>query len=168
MIVSVPTYFLHALTQLQIKELPGDAANNPTIVAYWKEAGIELKVTSDETPWCAAFVGAMLMRGEVQSSNKANAKSYLQWGKEVIGLGLLGAIVVLNRARPAPEWQGHVGFCCGFDGSTIRLLGGNQGNKVSIASFPRARVAGIRYPAGWDVQQANFMLPVSAVDPTDR
>ena len=49
-------------------------------------------------------------------------------------------LVILERGA-----GGHVGFYAGYaPNGDIQLLGGNQGNTVSIASFPTARVLGIR------------------------
>jgi uncharacterized protein (TIGR02594 family) len=166
MIVSVPTYFLHALTQLHVHETAGPAATKQ-IVDYWKEGQLDTWTPpeGDETPWCAAFVCAMLERGGMQSTRKANAKSFIKWGQEVAGFGLLGAVVVMNRAS-GPPWQGHVGFCCGFVGENVHVLGGNQGNQVSIASFPKSRIVAVRYPLGIKPAEAAFFLPPTTVEPS--
>lgn len=168
MSITVPEYFLHALTQLGTLEVPG-AESNPRILAYWQEAGISLaKGEGDEVPWCAAFVGAMLARGGIQNSGKGLAKSYQLWGSPGSGTGLIGAVVVLNRPDPAPKWQGHVGFCCGLTADKVHVLGGNQHDRVSIAAFPRTRVAAIRWPGGILMPASTLLLPVSEVDPADR
>lgn len=170
MIVHTPSYLLFALAELHVQEIPGPG-NNPRIATYWKDAGLvepDARIPGDEIPWCAAFVGAMLMRGGVQASGSALAKSYQIWGDNASGVGLLGAIVVLNRKEPAPKWQGHVGFCVGFTPDKVHVLGGNQGDRVSIAAFPRERIANVRYPGGWNVPQTNILLPVTQVDPSDR
>jgi hypothetical protein len=41
---------------------------------------------------------------------------------------------------------GHVGFFAGYDAvrEIVQLLGGNQEDAVSIASFPAERILGIR------------------------
>jgi hypothetical protein len=44
---------------------------------------------------------------------------------------------------------GHIGIVMGQDAKgRLMVLGGNQGNKVSIAPFDRARVLGFRWPTG--------------------
>jgi hypothetical protein len=45
--------------------------------------------------------------------------------------------------------MGHVGFVVGEDMArhALLLLGGNQGNAVSVAAFDRNRVVGYRWPA---------------------
>lgn len=164
--ISVPEHFLHALTQLHVAEKTAKNAQNDVIVAYWKEAAIMGPVNDDETPWCAAFVGAMLKRGGIDPSHRGTAKSYARWGDEATGVGLIGAVVVLNRAPPAPDWQGHVGFCCGMTKDNVHVLGGNQGNRVSIAAFPRMRINTIRMPKGVKLVGSGLLLPVSQSSPT--
>lgn len=54
--------------------------HNPEIVAMWKaikRGGIR----DDETPWCAAFVGACLERVGIQSTRFEGARSYASWGR---------------------------------------------------------------------------------------
>lgn len=166
MLTTVPNYFLHALTQLRIHETSGPKATEQ-IVAYWKEGKLDTWKPSegDETPWCAAFVCAMLERGGVQSTRKANAKSYRTWGHPVVGAGLFGAVVVMDRAKGQP-WQGHVGFCCGFTAQDVHVLGGNQGNSVSIAAFPQKRIVAVNFPLGLEPGRPGFVLPPTAVEPT--
>jgi hypothetical protein len=41
-------------------------------------------------------------------------------------------------------WQGHVAFFTDIDGESVVLLGGNQNNRVSLASFPKHRIISIR------------------------
>ena len=63
-------------------------------------------------------------------------------------------VVILQRGsgpQPGPtvlDGPGHVGFFSSLtsspNGSTIELLAGNQGDMVSVASFPTNRVLGIR------------------------
>jgi hypothetical protein len=40
--------------------------------------------------------------------------------------------------------EGHVGFYVGTEGGNLRKLGGNQGDNVSIVSYPADRVIGRR------------------------
>lgn len=160
----VPSWVLHALAEIGQAEVHG-SGTNLRIASYWKGADIDVHVTDDETPWCAAFVGAMLSSGMVFGTRKANAKSYLDWGDSLpLVSPPLGAVVVLNR--PPNAWQGHVGFCAGVDGMRIHLLGGNQGDRVSIASFDRARIAGIRWPKEVPLIGTQMLFPVTASNPS--
>ena len=99
----------------------------------------------DETPWCAAFVGAVLEECGIKSTRSAAARSYLKWG-DAIARPVPGAVVVFWRGNP-DGWSGHVGFVCGVTASgDILVLGGNQGDMVSIRTFTKHRVLGYRWP----------------------
>ncbi|BAQ44413.1 TIGR02594 family protein [Methylobacterium aquaticum] len=118
-------------------------ANNPTVVRYFADAGFS-GVKDDATAWCAAFVGAMLQRAGHKPSGSLAARSYEGWG---VGLKepTLGCIATKKRA--GSSWQGHVGIVVGANASTIYLLGGNQGDAVSIAGFKRGEFTSFRWPA---------------------
>lgn len=137
-----PKWLSLARSEIGVVEAPG-SADNQKIVGYAKDAGIGSVVNHDSVPWCAAFVGAILTRAGIIPSGKANARSYDEWGKKLLG-PVLGCVVVLTR--PPNPWQGHVAFCVGSSDSLVQLLGGNQGDKVSLASFPRNRVSSYRWP----------------------
>lgn len=114
--------------------------HNPEILQMWKDikrGGIK----DDETPWCAAFVGAMLERSGIRSSRFESAKSYLDWGRP-LPIAFYGCIVVFSR-----EGGGHVGFVVGEDpAGRLLVLGGNQGDGVNIKAFGLDRVTGYRWP----------------------
>lgn len=137
----MPAWLVEAGKHIGTREIKG-ASHASKIIAWWKairRGGIK----DDETPWCAAFVGAQLESVGITSSRFESARSYLNWGVR-LDAPALGCIVVLGR-----EGGGHVGFCVGQDGAeNLLLLGGNQGDAVSIAAFARSRVLGFRWPAG--------------------
>lgn len=98
-------------------------------------------IKDDETPWCAAFVGACLEQVGIQSTRFESAKSYLGWG-EKLDRPVLGCVVVFTR-----DGGGHVGFVVGKSPSgNLLVLGGNQGDEVNIREFPLTRVTGYRWP----------------------
>lgn len=124
-----------------LREVKGEQ-HNPEILQMWKDikrGGIK----NDETPWCAAFVGAMLERAGIPSSRFESAKSYLTWGARLTS-PQLGCVVVFTR-----DGGGHVGFVVGRDtNGRLLVLGGNQGDEVNVRAFPLDRVAGYRWPEG--------------------
>ena len=131
---------------LGVAEDESDSQHNPTILEYSLVLGIDWMTTDDdEHPWCAAFVGAALEMVGFKSTRKMNAKSYLDWGQDVpLNQAQIGDIAVFHRgSSPA---AGHVGFIVGFEDGVIHLLGGNQGNQVSIAKYLIADLAGVRRP----------------------
>lgn len=150
-----PTWLVEAKKYIGEKEYPG-MPSNPWIVSLWKKikrSGIK----DDSTPWCAAFVGGCLEAVGVVSSRYESAKSYLAWGVP-LSKPTLGCVVVFER-----QGGGHVGFVVGEDPKgRLMVLGGNQGNVVSIAPFDRSRVAGYRWPATVWIQLSPLPLILSA------
>jgi uncharacterized protein (TIGR02594 family) len=147
--VSGPRWLEIAREELEagVAEIAGPEAN-PSILAYHQATS--LKATSDEVPWCSAFTSWCLERSFVTSTHSASARSYCQWGVSVsVVHPPEGAIVVLRRGE---AWQGHVGFYLpgASQPNHILLLGGNQGDRVSVAEFPVDRVLSMRWPAGGD------------------
>lgn len=146
----LPLWMQYAFADYGTEEVAGPKAN-AKILEYHQHTS--LKAGSDEVPWCAAFVCAMLEKAGFKSTHKANAKSYLTFGEELPG-PKVGAIAVLNRGTdPA---SGHVGFVVGFNSNSVYLLGGNQSNMVRVSSFQRWRVLQYR----WPVEK----LPALAID----
>lgn len=129
-----------AAKELGIEEVPG-TESNPRIIEYHKAT--TLKATSDEISWCASFVGWALQSAGIQPTHSAAARSYLNWGKE-LKEPKFGCVTVLKRGNSS--WQGHVGFYVGGDSFHVKLLGGNQSDKVSIANFKKSDVLGYRWP----------------------
>jgi uncharacterized protein (TIGR02594 family) len=97
--------------------------------------------------WCAAFVNASLGHAGVQGTGAMNARSFLDWGQPV-DQPQPGDVAVFSRGDPG-GWQGHVGFFEGFGpGGQINVLGGNQGDSVSVAGFDPSSLLGFRRAPG--------------------
>lgn len=139
-----PDWMLTAYRLQGVQEVKG-VKHNPIITGFWKH--INPHILDDETPWCAAFVSHVLESNNYRSSRKANARSYMQWGQP-LNEPRLGCVVVFWRGSKL-GWKGHVGFVVGRtpDGQ-LAVLGGNQGDCVSIKAFPVDRVLGYRWPVG--------------------
>ena len=130
-----------ARLHIGLKEIPGDK-DHPDILAMYARVGHGW-VEHDEVAWCAAFVGSCLEQAGERSTRSLTARSYLDWGVPVeLSDVREGDIVVLSRGTSS--WQGHVGFYVGSTGREIEVLGGNQSNAVSIASYARDRLLAIR------------------------
>lgn len=135
-----------ARKELGVKETPG-AGDTPRIVEYLKSTTLGRSDNeNDETPWCSAFVNWVLKQAGVEPrTNSAWARSWLNWGVAT-DEPVPGTIVVFSRGSNA----GHVGFYLNEDDDRIHVLGGNQGNAVTIAFFPKANLLGYREPKGWE------------------
>lgn len=113
------------------------------VIASFIKKAAGIKIDPSKTPWCAAFVNAVLGATGQEGTGRLNARSFLNYGTPTQS-PTQGDIVVFSRGNSS--WQGHVGFYVGEDETHIRVLGGNQGNKVSIARYPKSRLLGYRKP----------------------
>lgn len=123
-----------------LREIPG-GPTAPKIATWLAKLGAWWR--DDETPWCGTAVAAWMEAcGIKPAKNWFRAKAWLDWGTP-IAAPAVGAVVVFER-----QGGGHVGLVIGRDqAGRLLVLGGNQGNAVSIAPFDTARVAGYRWPA---------------------
>jgi len=144
------TLFDLAQRHIGIREIAG-AKDHPLVV--WWHALCGLPDTPDEVPWCSSFINGMAWTLRLPRSKSAAARSWLTVGASVpldeaeVGFD----VVVLKRGsgrQPGPEVTagapGHVGCFAGREGQSVLVLGGNQGNAVSVARFPIADVLGVR------------------------
>ena len=137
---------------LGLKEVDG-ATSNPMILAM-----LQLDaswVTDDETPWCSAMMNFCCWLADAWRSRSLAARSWLLAPNSIpLAEATVGDIIILSRGTGKQpdasviQAPGHVGFYMGLseDGSSVMVLGGNQGNTVSIAPFPKTRVLGVRRP----------------------
>jgi uncharacterized protein (TIGR02594 family) len=115
----------------------------------------------DETPWCGAYVAHVTRLSGLRIPDApARARSWLGAGMPIdLAEARVGwDVVVLQRGdgqQPGPDVldaPGHVGWFAGLDvgpdnplaPTGVRLLGGNQNNCVSVATFPLRRLLGVR------------------------
>ena len=145
-----PRWLATAWAELGQREVEG-ASDNARIRAFFRDVGQPVSL-HDEVAWCAAFVGACIERAGLASTRSLMARSYLRWGA-ALGEGRFGAVAVLSRGSDPSA--GHVGFLLGETASHVVLLGGNQGDAVSVAAFPKTRLLGLRWPQ----EQATTTLP---------
>jgi uncharacterized protein (TIGR02594 family) len=161
---STPYWFDIAMCEIGEQEGSGKACNNPRIIEYLQQfdhlnrAGLS---AVDETAWCGAFVAWCLRQAGATSHDFINGR-YLAGAKEWLRVGKamdspkVGAVTVVSRIA-GPDKSGttpsgyHVGLFVGAVKGGIMLLGGNQGNKVSVVPFTRGdgwQVEGHRWPSG--------------------
>lgn len=134
-----------------IRETAG-TASNPLVLAMLRLD--QSWPTEDAVPWCSAFLNFVCWLLRVPRSKSLAARSWLTVGRSVpLAEAKPGFdVVVLQRGagkQPGPtviQAPGHVGFYAGLseDGKSVLLLGGNQGDAVSVAQFPVGRVLGVR------------------------
>lgn len=146
------------------KEIPG-SPSDPEIAEWLREAG---EKGDESISWCAAFVGAMLMKAGYRSTGSAAARSYLKYGRRLDRF-MEGCIVVLWRESKT-SWKGHVGFGVNETAGGVVLLGGNQNDSVCYETYPKERVLGYYWPTEADKLHRDMptVPPVSKVITTGR
>ena len=124
----------------EVSERPG-TAHHPFIL--WCHEATTLSAVTDEVPWCSSFVNRIAWLHRLPRSKSAAARSWLGIGQAIdLPQAEVGwDVVILSRGAPP---AGHVGFFAGISGGNILVLGGNQGNNVTIEPFVIDRLLGIR------------------------
>lgn len=124
------------------KEYPGGATNPNIALAYRSVDGLgdPNKLDDSAIAWCAVFVNYCLQAVGGKGNRRANAQSFLTWGKAC--KPKQGCIVVLKRGKEA--WQGHVAFYVKREGDHIYCLGGNQSNDLNVSKYKLEDVLGYR------------------------
>lgn len=124
------------------------------LTEYMRNGGVNLDPAT--TAWCAAYVNATLKQAGYEGTGSNMARSFLNWGQKV-DQPQRGDIAVFTRGDPNGPY-GHVGFFDGYnEDGTIRVLGGNQGDAVSVASYDPNSLLGFRRAAG---EPANPLAPM--------
>lgn len=142
-----PAWLAFARQQIGVREIVGPK-HSPVIMGWIQRLGAKvlgIRVLDDETPWCGTFVAmCMFSAGIGAASIAVRASSWAIWGRELIA-PRLGCVLVFTRTG-----GGHVGFYIGEDATHFHVMGGNQGNAVSITRIAKSRLAkgGMRWPIG--------------------
>jgi uncharacterized protein (TIGR02594 family) len=144
-----PAWLGHARSLLGTREAAG-AANSGTILGWAKLLGTKvlgMVYNADSVPWCGLFVANCLRAAGIDLSAMkvaVRAKEWATWGSNLAADRLVpGAILVFDR-----EGGGHVAFYVGEDATHYHVLGGNQGDKVSIMRLAKSRCIARRWPKG--------------------
>lgn len=135
-----PKMLLEFLKMYGVTEAPG-TGDNPTILAWAKETGLEKVYIHDSIAWCglAAAVAAQRAGKEVPK-DPLWALNWAKFGTHT-NVPMLGDILVFTRTG-----GGHVGLYVGEDDTAYHVLGGNTSDKVTIARIAKARLYTARRP----------------------
>lgn len=135
---------------LGIHEKAGPA-DHP-LIKWWMSL-CAIDGSDDVVPWCSCFINGLAWELGLPRSLSAAARSWLKVGRP-IAIDEASTdhvdVVVLKRGdgpQPGPEVlaaPGHVGLFHGLDINGVRVLAGNQGNAVTVATFPREQILGVR------------------------
>lgn len=125
-----------------VHELPG-SDHHPAIQWAGLTCGLGHN-QPDEVPWCSTWLNLIAMLVGLPRSRSAAARSWLNVGEAIELKDAVTGNDVVILSRGSQAWQGHVGLFAGQVGDVVYVLGGNQSNAITIASFPVADVLGVR------------------------
>ncbi|WP_260598276.1 TIGR02594 family protein [Sphingomonas endolithica] len=147
--IKEPAWLRHGRSLLGTREAAGSASSK-TILGWAVSLGIKvlgIVYNADDVPWCGVFVAKCLRAADVDLSGMkvaVRAKAWATWGSNLAADRLSpGAILVFER-----EGGGHVAFYVGEDATHYHVLGGNQGDMVSIMRLAKSRCIARRWPKG--------------------
>lgn len=123
-----------AFKEMNVKEIKG-SNHNPRIIQYHKSTS--LKASTDEIPWCSSFANHVIKKRKVEGTNSAWARSFETWGDPLLK-PVPGCIAVFKRDENPTH--GHVSFYLYETNKYIYCIGGNQGDAVSIAPYPKSKL----------------------------
>lgn len=141
----LPRTVVEAARLIGVAEVVGKGSNRTIIgwrdelnLAGWKITGY----SDDDIPWCGLFAAIVAHRaGKLVPENPLWARNWTKFGSPQVK-PVLGDVLVFQR----PGGGGHVGFYIGEDATAFHVLGGNQGNKVSITRIRKERCIAVRQP----------------------
>lgn len=104
----------------------------------------------DKTAWCGAFAHTSLVDAEIPKALYSmvkvpvRAKDWLNLPNKIerYHKARRGDIVILHRGTNPAE--GHVGILYKITPTEVILISGNSNDCVTVESFPRNKIAGIR------------------------
>jgi uncharacterized protein (TIGR02594 family) len=135
---TLPRMVQEALAEFGTVETPGPG-NNPKIMAWADETGLERVYTADSVPWCGLFMAVVARRaGKHLVSSPLWALSWSKFG-EAGGQPRLGDVLTFKRTG-----GGHVALYVGEDPSCYHVLGGNQSDRVCITRIQKSRLYSVR------------------------
>lgn len=131
--------------------------SNPTIMDWSKE--VEVPYADDSVPWCGLFAAVVVQRaGKAFPTGPLWARNWAKYGTRSDDPGL-GDVLVFARGT-----GGHVGFYVGQDDTAFHVLGGNQGDKVSIVRIGKDRLIAARRTKWTVAQPASVREYILAAD----
>jgi uncharacterized protein (TIGR02594 family) len=140
----VPPWVAIALREIGVVEDVRPGKSHSRIEAY--HALTRGGASSDEVPWCSSFTCWTMEQAGIASTRSKAASSWRAWGEAVTPR--LGAVVLFSKSDTDAKGTGHVGIALGVSGGEVYVLGGNQKNRVSVATRKVRDAVAWRWPAG--------------------
>jgi uncharacterized protein (TIGR02594 family) len=134
-----PRHLLKAIELYGTTEIVGPQ-NNPVIMGWAQELSLK-QYTNDDIPWCGLYVAIVMKRADREVvKDPLWARNWAKFGVES-KVPMLGDVLVFQR-----ETGGHVGLYVFESKTHFGVLGGNQGNAVSIVMIAKNRLIACRRP----------------------
>ena len=139
-IKELPKAIVEGTKLLGTLEVPG-TGDNPVILGWAKELGLEKVYSDDSIPWCGLFTAVVMKRaGKTPVTDPLWARNWAKFGTAA-GTASLGDVLVFVR-----DGGGHVGIYVAEDATAYHVLGGNQHDSVSISRIAKSRCVAARRP----------------------
>lgn len=123
-----------------------EARDNAKLVAWLRSDGKRLGDPA-KLPWCGDYVETAIKLSLPDEPFPGPVGENPYWARNWLHFGVRcdaveGAVGVFERG---PQ-SGHVGFLVGQGAGVFYVLGGNQGDTVSVVPIARGRLLGARWP----------------------
>jgi uncharacterized protein (TIGR02594 family) len=145
-IEQAPPWLVIALAEHGVRETPGPRCT-PSIERYHRSTAAGMPPQGDETSWCSSFVNWDMLQAGIPGTRSKAAISWVTWGI-ALAMPRLGCVAIYDRFDARNPNAAHVALWLARVADTDIVLGGNQGNAVSIAPYAAARARAYRWPAG--------------------
>lgn len=158
--ITTPPWLKTAIDCIGIAEVPGKG-DNPVILAMAKACGGNIAKTyhHDEIAWCKMFTEYCLVKNGLKGVDSLWALDNAKLGTKLKGVAL-GAIACKKRTG-----GGHTFIIAGRDKSgKIVGVGGNQGDRVSRATFTPSEIVSSNWPDGYPLPQKIGFSSLPVVD----
>lgn len=120
--------------------------DNPKILEWAKEVGLNKIYTADSIPWCGLFMAIVAKRGAKPIvKDPLWALNWGTFGHHIDKPGL-GDVLVFTRKTSSGGTAGHVGLYVAETPDSYYVLGGNTSDAVSIGEIKKSRLYQARRP----------------------
>ena len=132
-----PPWMKLAMSRIGVKEKSGPKSNKE-ILGWAAVVGGKVfrSFTNDQIPWCGLFIAWVFAEVGIKPvKDSLWARNWANFGKNLQKVGpCYGCVMVFKRGK-----GGHVGLYHSESGAYYNIVGGNQGDSVSIARVAKKR-----------------------------
>lgn len=159
--IITPPWLETAISSIGIAEGPGENLDNPVVLAMAKKCGGKIAKTyiHDSIAWCKMFTEYCLVVNGLHGIDSLWALDNVNLGTKLFGPAF-GAIASKRRTG-----GGHTFIVAGKDKNEMIVgIGGNQGDRVSRATFKPSEIISYNWPNGYDLPVKTGLSSLPVVD----